>query len=357
MSSTEFDNLSAYIVKKGFRMIKKYSTGKDMFILVIDENTGEKLLISVPSKYSISCSDTIELVAFTDTETVTVTRSTSNVYNEIPASGLEDDKYLDPTEADRLMEQYQAIDIETEKTDVLKDNIIVYKTQLERLRFCTNNIKYKLSLITDSSVCCITRSNTVDCFVVKKSNPSPDEDKELYIMVDIETFFDASDNIHTDVVMVTRNLHTILEKAHDKQTTVVVSRIKQIQAITNPLIEKQIKKAQYQKSIKKLTDVVLNIRRQEKELMSRIKKVNDDNRSISILSTENKSFKLKNLENEYDKLQKFKHESVELLIGLKTEYNNFVLNIDCALFDTIKNCNQIVSSMKKAGILKCKNAN
>ena len=51
---------------------------------------------------------------------------------------------------------------------------------------------------------------------------------------------------------------------------------------------------------------------------------------------------------------KFKIESVNLLSDIKLEYNNFVLNFDYALFDTLRLLNGINNNLSRIGVIKCK---
>lgn len=240
------------------------------------------------------------------------------------------------------------------KAEIIRENISGYKSQLERLKFCTNNIKYKLSVVTNSSLCYINRANSVECFAIKRSNPKIEEDKNLCIVIDIETFIDTTDSITSDIKRVTKNLHTILGKAHNKQTSSIVSNLKQLHSVSNLLNEKYTKKEKYQLSIDKLAIVVVKIRKQERELLTRMKRLKKENNSTNISDTETKAFALKKIEDEYSKLMTFKKESVELLSGIKLEYNNFILNFDYALFDTLRLLTGITLNMTRIGVMKCK---
>ena len=51
---------------------------------------------------------------------------------------------------------------------------------------------------------------------------------------------------------------------------------------------------------------------------------------------------------------KFKNESVNLLSEIKLEYNNFILDFDYALFDTLRLFNCINSNLGRIGVVKCK---
>lgn len=353
---TSLNNLSEYLISKKFGISTQYShDGVCIFLRIFNEDTGDDIMLYIDKKHNIRSHETVELVPFTDTDKIVVKLDIKNSYGEINSEGIEENIYLDPEEVDRMLEQYQAIDLDSEKADVLRENINVYKNQLERLKFCTSNIKYKLSVVTDSSVCFINRSNTVECFAIKRCSPKMDENKNLCIVVDMETFFDIPDLITSDLKRVTKNLHDILHSAHNKQSSAISSRIKQLQTTHAPLVEKYNKKEKYQKSIDKLTVVVVKIRKQERDLLAKLKKLNAHSVSTNISDSEKRAFILKKTEDEYEKLMKFKKESIDLLSELKSEYNNFILNFDYALFDTLRLLNDINRNLNRIGVIKCGN--
>lgn len=352
---SSLNNFSEYLISKNFSIADQYTTdGVCIFLRVFSGDTGDDFILSVGKNHNIRSSDGIELSPFTDTGYSFTKINHKNSYGEINSEGIEEDTYLDPKEVDRMMEQYGEIDLDSEKAEILRENISKYKNQLERLKFCTNNIKYKLSIFTNSSLCIINRANSVECFAVKRSNPVVGEDKNLCIVIDIETFIDTIDSFTGDIKKIIKNLHNILATTQDKQSLTIISRIKKLQVATTPLVEKYSKKEKYQSSIDKLTFVLVKIKKQEKELLSRMKKLNVQNSSTTIEDTEIKSFTLKNIEGEYDKLMNFKNETVDLLYEIKSEYNNFLLNFDYALFDTLYLLNGIYGNLKTIGIIKCK---
>ena len=111
---------------------------------------------------------------------------------------------------------------------------------------------------------------------------------------------------------------------------------------------KYTKKDRYEKTIKSLNDVLLKIKKQETDLKRQFSVAQKDKGST--FST-NKSFTIKRLEDDHDKLLKFRDDSIKLLTEIKSEYNNFVLDFDYALFDSIRLFNQMTSNFIKIGVL------
>lgn len=360
MDSFSIENLTSYLDKMKFKINEIYSiNGSCAFIKTLCVDTGDELVISIPFKYPMKViNKTIELVKFTDTDTDNIFVSSNDnkeVFNEIKIPEMEDDRlYLDPLEADRLLEQYQEIDIDSESCDVLKYNIISYKRQLDRLKVCTNSIKYKLCIITPSGFCTVTRKNNIKCFAVKKGKPTINENKDLCIVIDLENFYDKIDKIHTDTNKVYKHLYDIMGRAHNNQTSIVSARIRQYQNVSKNLIDKYKKKESYETSIGVINSVMARIKKRENDIIRKIESSKRE-KSGGLISSASKSFTVKRLEEDYDKLLQFKDDSIKLLTDTKTDYNNFILDFDYALSDTIRLFNQVTSNFVKIGVVtECK---
>lgn len=111
------NNLSEYLISKKFNISNHYTVNSICsFLRVISDDTGDEFILSVGKNYNIQSYDGIELIPFTDTELIVVKIDTKNSYGEISSEGIEEDTYLDPIDVDRMMEQYQAIDLDSEKS-------------------------------------------------------------------------------------------------------------------------------------------------------------------------------------------------------------------------------------------------
>jgi hypothetical protein len=354
MESFSVNNLTTFLNGKKFNIDKIYSiNGSCSFIRVVCNVTGNDFIISIPSKYPMRInSNSTELIKFTDIDVNDNyhldSKNTSGNYGEIKINGLEDDKlYLNPEEADKLLEQYQSIDIDSEKSDILKKNITNYKIQLDRLKFSTSGIKYKLCIVSNSSFCTITRINDIECYAIKRGIPENNENKDLCIIIDLENFYDKVDSIYNDINRVYNNLYEIMSKSHTTQTNLISSRIRQYSILPKSLIDKYKKKNKYEETIKSLNGVLLKIRGQEVHF----KKQFSIHQKESGLSSSYKSFSIKKLEDDYEKLIKFREDSIKLLREIKYEYNNFLLNFDYSLFDSIKLFNKMTNNFIKLGVL------
>lgn len=356
MDEFSLDNLRTYLTEKNFNITSIYSVDNYCcFIRVLCINTGDDIVISIPSKYRMTSDKSIELIKFTDTdiEDGLLKGNIIGEYNQIDIKGMEDDNlYLDPSDADKLLEQYQSIDIDHENAIILRENIVLIKQQLDRLKLCTNKIKYKLCIITPSIFCTITRSNDIDCFVVKRGKQTKTDQRELCVIIDLESFYDKIDSIHSDINRVYKNLYTIMGKAHRQQTSIITSRLNQYIDISKKLTSKYTKKEKYESVIRSLNDTLIKINRQEKDLIKQIKGINKDGPLSEATSI---SFLSKKLDDDYKKLLVFKEDSIKLLSDIKSDYNNFVLDFDYALFDNNRLLHRVSTNFSKIGVIKdCK---
>lgn len=351
MDSFSIENLISYLDKKHFTINGIYSINNSCSFIRICTNNQEDIIISIPFKYPMRTDKSIELVRFTDTESDVAVKTRDNTYNQIESKGLEDDNlYLNPEEADKLLEQYQEIDIDQESTDILKTNIISYKKQLERLKKCTINIKYKLCIVSQSSFCTVTRLNDIECFAVKRGHPTNGEDKDLCIIIDLENFYDRVDVIHNDVSRLYRTIYDIMDTSHNKQLVIINSRLRQYNTLSENIKRHYSKRDKYEKTIESLNEVLSKIKKQEIDIDKKIKVISGES-DMSINATSYKSFSIKKLDEDRNKLLVFKDNSLKLLSEIKTEYNNFLLDFDSAMSDCIQLFNQMSSNFIKIGVL------
>lgn len=330
--------LEEFLRSKKFKVQQRYTVdGICIFLNVFSEETGDDLIVSIPSEYAMPVSDGIELVLFSDIDPEGDYTKMINKgpYQEMRINGLEDDGlYLDPSEVDRLMEQYQAIDIDSEKAETLKSNMCHFKKQLDRLKTCTNNIKYKLCILSDCCLCTITRLNTIECYAVKGCIPSEKLSKDLLISIDLESFHNKMETVHLDITKVYKNLYMVLNKAHDRQSSVIDSRLRQYIGVQESIKKTYAKKIKFEEAIETMEKDLRSLKLQELVLIKKIDNVRNQN-DTHMSKTANKSFNLDHLNNEYTKLLELKDETVVWLSKMKKDFNDFLLVFDQVTFDNI----------------------
>ncbi len=347
--------LEDFLHSKKFKIEQKYTVNNTcVFLKIFSEESGDDLILSIPPEYAMPVSGGIEIVFFSD---IDPEGDYSKIihkgpYQELKINGLEDDGlYLDPSEVDRIMEQYQAIDIDSEKVETLKSSMCQFKKQLERLKTCTNGIKYKLSILSEYCLCTITRLNTVECYAVKGCIPTDKMDKDLLISIDLESFYDKMDTVHLDITKVYKNLYMVLNKAHERQSSVIDSRLRQYVGVQESIKKTYAKKINFEKAINTLEKDLKNLKTEEISLVKKIDKVRNLNET-HISKTVNKSFNLSHLMEEYNKLLELKDDTVILLSKMKKDFNDFVLRFDEVTFDNILLFNKASDNFIKIGVLE-----
>lgn len=353
MSDDKFsiDNLSIVLNKYNFEIVNSYSINHVVVIIrCVHLSTQNHICITIPDKFPIRYEDSLEIVPFTDTTLDTNDRKIVSddlkLYKEIDE---EKDEYLDPTEADKLIEQYQSIDIDSENISILKSNIQSTSKQLQRLKLCTNNILYKICIIMETSISYVNDKNEIETFVLKKCVPKTNETKEIVLIIDLESFYDKINNpiknqkknfVQEDIQRVYNNLFTILkdtQQIRQKKIQTVFKNFPNMLKTLNSTLE--LKKI-YENQMNDLKSILFDINRKEEKTKDEMTKLSHLQFSLS-----DNSYKLK--ETEMSRLKEYKQENNRLLHELKNKYENLLLTIDDTLFESILLFNQIHSQFKK----------
>ena len=336
-----------------FEILSQYYMGDYLlFLLVLSDKTGDQILISIDKSHSIKTTEGIELKEFSINNNIEIVdEDTTKLYDEINGEIINDDSVLDPEDIDKLMDKYSTVNMDSENINNFEFNIRKYKKLLDKLKFCTSNIKYKLSVISPCSLCYTDKNNIVTCYNIKKSSPLKGEDRNICFVINLEKFIDRIETISSDIKSITKNLYSILELTNNKYVKGISLRLKTLQNITDIIKSDYKRKDDYQKSIDKLQNILSSIKKKEKKLSLFI---NESSIGNSIAEDEEHSFKKKNKQEDLDKLIKIKRETIDLLSDIKLEYNNFMLDFDYSLSDSLTHFNGINNNLIDIGVLNCK---
>jgi hypothetical protein len=369
MDNSSMENLVDYMDSHNFIISECYSDSSSSdssssckFIKILCKNTGDNLVVSLPSSYDIKKENSIEIIKFDTLESSIENKNIiedsteehiNTDYKEIEIEDIEaEEDNVELKESNQLLDQYKAIDIDQEQINILKDNITSYKQHLDRLKVCTRNIKYKLCIISLSSISRIDSENEIECFSFKKCEPTTNEKKSLYIIIDLDNFYNRVNNIHTDITKVYNNLYNIMENAHHKQTYIISKRLKQYSTLLKNINDSYPRKDKYNESIKWLKDTLINIKKQEEIINN---KLLEEKRSIdnsSFISTNNRSLSVTQLEKDQERIRIYKDNILKLAIEIKSEHDNFIFDFDSSLFNSIKLFDRINTNLSKINVIK-----
>lgn len=337
----------------------------------------EKMLASkgfIPSKYFVmhSICVYIEVVSLTDADTFLlyipskykfVARKGSNVFkikyldienkNDNTAddfAGVQDEhtienKYgeidvgLSPSTnshniAPYLEENYKRfIKLKDVSDDDIKELQNIFR-QLKRLRFCVQNVKYKIAILYKNFLCSIKRDDTIECYVIGKFNSK--NLKKLYVTVDLELLYEKMDSLMLNMETIRKGLYHILDKNHFTHTRTLQKLLEEKGDITQFSNNAYAKKIEYEKYLDESNNMLTAITLSEQSKLKQIYELNDkynDNGLKGLHNDIDRTHQVSKLEDELKDIQKIKEDIVKTIFDLKAKRENTMLTVDKIMFD------------------------
>ena len=247
------NKLEIFLSQKGF-FIKKIFTISEMcvYIEIICINNADIFLLYIPSKYDIKADGRndvykISYIEINVDEIDTVVKDHIEGMDNLDLEMLYDEVNLEHKHSEDLaghMEENYKRSItlkEITKNDScdLKD---IFR-QLNRLKFCTQNIKYKLSIQFKYYMICIRRDDSLDCFYIK-NYPILKLQRRLMVIVDLEKLYDSIDSVELDIKTVQNSIYKILDKnqlSHSKVLKEMLEEKNDIEGFSSAIYQKKIK--------------------------------------------------------------------------------------------------------------------
>ncbi len=338
--------------QKDFSILGLYSEdGKYRFVELLSNESGEKFLVYILSKYPIPVNPNYPSIEVVYYELDDATESGDGLpvdYDEIELKGA-----TPPGTTEAAGEaRYKPIDIEKESTGRLNKSIQLHRSILDRVKSCTSKVKYKLAVITGSFVCFINRHNEVECFTIKGTGLRSDPLKqETLIMIDIESFYEKINALSEDVHSFYKKLYLILNKAHLQQIGTLREKTNEFGKVADKAIVLYDAIQSHVKTMNKLSSHLKVINTKYSEMSRQRDDVQKgytpSSRGHSSLG-ERKVFRLSEIEGKLGKLRGLRSEVIGLYQDVKNKYNRSLLDYDNLLFmnsvllDSIsKNCERL----------------
>ena len=311
-------------------------------ISIVDATT---FLLYIPSKYKFvtqNAKNVFNLKYFDFDESADNTtddyagepdeHSVENTYQEI-------DVNVSPTIrgdniAPHLEENYKRAislkDISREDLKEVKDII----RQLKRLRFCVQNVKYKIAIMYKYYLCSIKRYDTIECFSIKKYRGT--DYKKLFVTVDLELLYEKMDSILLNMGTIRKGLYHILDKNHFTHSRTLQRLLDEKTKIIQFSDKAYAKKVEYEKHLNEASDMLDIINKSEKTKLGHIYELNEKYNDPAIKGLHNdieKSHQLSKLDNELKEVQKIKEQIVKTIFDMKTKKEDIMLTVDKIMFD------------------------
>lgn len=328
--------LNDLLLSKGFSP-KKYFTsdGSLFFVELFCVKNADSFLLYIPSKYTIDIRDKSENVYKLKNIDIDNPENIADEYGEQPDVEKLYDNNVAIIPQDKIEEHLQNnYKKEIKLSDVSKNDNEMIKSlfrQLKRLRYCVQNLPYKLGIFYKNYILPIRRDDSIDVYNIKKYNRD-DNSKKIVVIVDLETLYEKDEYLVQDIKTVRESVYSILEKnqlGHIKMIDKIIENKKDIINIPN---KAHIKKEQYDSMINKIENILSKIIIEENIVNNKLIKLNQslgENINNDITRIQEKSI----LEKRKEEIENIKNDIVSTINTLRKKKENTILAIDKIMFD------------------------
>ena len=234
----------------------------------------------------------------------------------------------------------QAISLDEISNDDITDIKAIYR-QLKRLKFCVQNLKYKLAITYKNYICAIRRDDSIDCIMIK--NYPRDPVKQLLVIVDLETLYEKEDKLLEDIQVVRESIYKVIERNqtnHGKIIERIIENKKDILVIPQ-LAER--KKEKYETMLKQLETMLQKMSESEKKYLDELYEIDGAN-TQGLENDINRVHHKARIEKELDKINSIRASISKNILTLRSKRENAILNIDKIVFDNTVMFDRIVKN-------------
>ena len=325
-------------------VIQKVYTIKDMCVYIQCMCLGsDSFMLYIPSKYDIICDNSDYKLD----------------YLEIPLGGSISDDYADEPE---LQESYDEIETEIDPLggnmekqleenynrpvslkDLSRRDMTELKEifrQLKRLRYCIQNLKYKLCIQYDKYLCCIRRDDTFECFIISTNRGShmiTNNNRVLFVSIDLETLYGKLDNIHVDVKTIKEGIYTILDKNQIKNVKNLHKMLEHKLTFTQQSSSITVRKTECDRYLSQLEKMLKDLLVAEKNEVLAIQEVQDnysqDSGVKGLHGDIERSHIISKHQTEIGRIHGLKEEIMKNIIKVRSQRENLSLRVDSICFD------------------------
>ncbi len=296
-----------------------------------------------------------------------------NIY-QIKYIDIEADDYIQ--EENNIEEEYDEIDLELSPErkknnleKILNDNYNVELNlannlleekkivkniymQLSRLKFCVQNLNYKIVIVYKKYILCIKRDNSLESYTISEVNEMNEnitEEIKMYISIDLENFYSKIKSVSFDIAQLKENIFKLLNKNQIKHEKILNDLYEQKNTILSISTNVCRKKVELDNCIDQLQVLLNNLIIKEKDILKNHlefknkEKYENKNLNFDIERSHIENNYYKSLEN----IINTKEEILNEIIKLKIYKEHLILNIDRILFDNSVMLNNINNNLIK----------
>lgn len=332
-----------------------------VYMEIISITDADTFLLYIPSKYKFVAKKgsnvyKVKYVDIDETEDNTADAFAGEPdEHEVENSYEEIDINMSPTVkgnniAPHLEENYKRAitlkDISTEDSKELKD---IFR-QLKRLRFCVQNVKYKIAIIYKHFLCSIKRDDSIECYAIKKYRGK--DLKKLFVTADLELVYEKMDSLLLNMGTIRKGLYHILDKNHFTHSRTLQRLLEEKSNIVEFSDNAYAKKVKYEKHLKDASDMLDALNKSEKNIIGQIYEINEKYNNHGLKGLHNdieKSHQVSKLNSELNDIQKIKEDLVKTIFELKAKREDTMLTVDKIMFDNSVMLECVLRNFKDLG--------
>lgn len=339
--------LEKILTTQGFLIKSIYSFDKYcVYIEILCLKNADIFLLYIPSKYDILINDKYPIYNIKyieqkdiDTELIENEENIEQTYENIKMEDEDNDDVIN--QLDNTYKKQIIIDNKEKIYNSIKN---IYK-QLNRLKYCVQNIKYKISIQYKNFLCNITRDNEINSCIIQNLSINDNDIRKIYITIDLETFFSKNgnimENIMENIIVVRNNIYKILNKTQSLKYNNMFTGLEKL----NELIyfNQNIQKKKQSNS-----SYILSLENMYKQLCSTEQKLYNKINDLNSMNVDNnKDEQIIQIENKINDINKIKEKIFKYILTLKNKQDDLYLFVDKMIYDNSVMLNEIVNNIDK----------
>ena len=208
--------------------------------------------------------------------------------------------------------------------------------QLRRLKLCVQNVKYKLSILSQYFICSIRYDDTFEAYFIKNTNKKPN--LKLMVYIDLETMYEKIDSMTIDVHTIRESVYKILDRNQQKHVQNLHKMLEQKNSLT--LFSDNIldKKTKYFDYLQKLEELLETLNSSERTNIEKITDINDQySKELTSIKTIHSDIErtrqIAKHETEISQINKVRQEIIRNIVMIKSTFEDIALKTDNICFD------------------------
>jgi len=209
--------------------------------------------------------------------------------------------------------------------------------QLRRMKFCVQNLKYKLCILYKDYMCCIRRDDTFEGYMIKHLR-GPAE-KKLMVTIDLESLYGMIESIHVDVTTVREGVYRVLDKNQSKHVVNLQKILAQqnvLNVFSDNIAQKKERLLQYLTKLEKLLQTLVLAEKGVAEKILLTQQRGESEIGLKGMQVDiQRTHQMAKYDEELRNIHSIKQELIQYILMIKTKYENLALKTDRIVFDNI----------------------